>query len=1844
MTALATVVVGVLVATPARADTAPVDPTEPTTVTADSLPTVQIDGVVWNQQIVGNTVFVGGNFQNARPAGAAAGTNLTSRPYLLAYDLTTGNLISSFAPVLNGQVRDLALSPDGKRLYVAGNFTSINGQTSYRLAAFDTATNTIVPSFHPIINAPVVAVTATNSAVYFGGTFTNVNSVARKNVAAVSATDGSTLAFNPAVDNGSVTSIVAAPDDGSVVIGGSFTSVAGSSNPGYGLARLAASDGSLMPLPVNTYIRDAGDQSGVLSLESDGTSFYGSGYHFGSGGNMEGSFSASWATGAMNWVEDCHGDTYSAFPAGDAVYSASHKHYCGNSGGFPQTDPWTYYRATATSKTVYGTNTADIYGYPDHAGQPSPKFLNWFPTINTGTFTGKSQGPWTVNGNDDYVLMGGEFTTVNGVGQQGLARFAKSSIAPNQQGPRMSGAQWPLSAASLVAGQVRLAWSSNYDRDNQTLKYNLYRTTVNSAPIYTTTLTTPFWKPQAMGFIDKNLTPGSSQKYRIEAVDPFGNLVRSDYVTVTVSADGAASAYSDAVLGSGATSYWRLGEPSGTTVYDWAGFSDAVAGTGVTRGAAGAIGGGDTNAASTFSGDGNGLVATQSPIVGPQTFSIETWFKTTSTGGGKIVGFGNANTGNSSNYDRHIYMTPAGKVVFGVYPGESRTVTSSASYNDGAWHQAVATLGPDGQKLYVDGKRVAQRADTTSAQSYSGYWRIGGDSPWEGNAYFAGSIDDVSIYPGVLTAKQVDDHWVASGRTSTIPAPPSDDYGAAVFNLNPDLYWRLSDSNGSSTAANSGPLGNAGSYQGAVTYQVTGAVPGTNKAITLPTTFGTHGVVVAKNSTNNPTVYSEEIWFKTTTTSGGKLIGFGDATSGTSSSYDRHVYMETDGRLTFGVWTGQTNTITTPQAYNDGAWHQVVATQSSDGMKLYVDGALRGTNPQTAAQAYTGYWRIGGDTTWGPQPWFNGSLDEAAVYPTALTAAQVAQHWQIGTGVNQPPNAVFTSTTSDLTASFDASASGDPDGTIASYAWSFGDGQTGTGVTPTHTYATAGTKSVTLTVTDNKGATASISHDVVVTAPNQPPTAAFTATADGLAVSVDGSASADADGTIASYAWDFGDGASATGATASHTYATSGTKTISLTVKDDKGASATTTRTVAVVAPNQPPTARFTTQTHALKVSVDGSTSTDADGTVASYAWSFGDGTTDTGATASHTYASAGTYTVKLVVTDDAGATDTTTKDVTVAPNAAPTARFTSQVTDLKVSVDGSTSSDTDGTVASYTWTFGDGGTGTGASATHTYATAGTYTVKLTVTDDDGATDSVTHDVTVTAPTTATPLATDAFTRTVSSGWGNADLGGTWTVSGGASRFSVDGSVGKQTNAAGITTTAVLGAVSSASSDLTATVSADKVPGGGGAMITFLGRRAANGDAYGGRIKLLADGTVQLHVNKPSGTIAGGTVPGLTFAAGDKLKVRLQVDGVSPTTVRAKVWRAGSDEPSTWFATGTDATDSLQVAGSVGITSYLSASAANGPVVFGYDDLAVTTIGPAPANQAPHAAFTSTVSDLGVQLDSSSSSDSDGSITSYAWTFGDGGTASTANPSHTYAAAGTYTVKLTVTDDDGASDSVSHDVTVTAPPAGGPIAADAFGRTVAGGWGSAQTGGAWSLTGTASRFSVGDGVGKYTLAAGTTLASQLGAVSSTSTRTEVSIAVDKVPDGSGAYVHVQGRRVAADNYYGARLRFMADGSVQLHVTKGNGTAAAGVVVPGLTYAAGDSIRVAVEVTGTSPTTVRAKAWKVGTSEPAAWQTSTTDATPSLQAAGSVGLIGYLYGNVTVAPVVISFDDFVAKEI
>ena len=265
----------------------------------------------------------------------------------------------------------------------------------------------------------------------------------------------------------------------------------------------------------------------------------------------------------------------------------------------------------------------------------------------------------------------------------------------------------------------------------------------------------------------------------------------------------------------------------------------------------------------------------------------------------------------------------------------------------------------------------------------------------------------------------------------------------------------------------------------------------------------------------------------------------------------------------------------------------------------------------------------------------------------------------------------FDSNTNSVLVNFDGSNSYDPDDGmnpgdgIVSYAWSFGDGSTGSGATPSHTYTAPGTYTVELTVRDNENETDTDTMTVAVKAPpvadaGDDQTVEFDSMTNSVRVNFDGSNSYDPDdGTnpgdgIDSYAWRFGDGSTGSGATPSHTYTAPGTYTVELTVRDNENETDTDTMTVAAKTPpvadaGADQTVDFDSNTNSVLVNFDGSNSYDPDGGPLTYEWSFGDGSTGTGATPSHTFTAPGTYTVELTVTDNENKTDSDMMTVTVS-------------------------------------------------------------------------------------------------------------------------------------------------------------------------------------------------------------------------------------------------------------------------------------------------------------------------------------------------------------------------------------------------------------------------------------------------------------------------------------------------------------------------------------------------------------------------------------------------------------------
>lgn len=218
-----------------------------------------------------------------------------------------------------------------------------------------------------------------------------------------------------------------------------------------------------------------------------------------------------------------------------------------------------------------------------------------------------------------------------------------------------------------------------------------------------------------------------------------------------------------AVLASGTAASWPLDTGSGSLGYDVASTSNDATLIGSPTWATGIIG-----QSITLNGTSQYL-STKNQLTGPNPVTVEVWFKSTSSSGGRLIGFGDAQTGASTNRDRQLYLTNAGQLVFGVNPGTIKTITTSATYNDGSWHHVVGTLGAAGLALYVDGVQRASDATTTTAGSYSGYWRLGYDNltGWPNaptSSFLAGTLDEARVYTRQLSAAEIANSYSAGAN------------------------------------------------------------------------------------------------------------------------------------------------------------------------------------------------------------------------------------------------------------------------------------------------------------------------------------------------------------------------------------------------------------------------------------------------------------------------------------------------------------------------------------------------------------------------------------------------------------------------------------------------------------------------------------------------------------------------------------------------------------------------------------------------------------------------------------------------------------------------------------------------------------------------------------------------------------------------------------------------------------------------------------------------------------------------------------------------------------------------
>ncbi len=615
-----------------------------------------------------------------------------------------------------------------------------------------------------------------------------------------------------------------------------------------------------------------------------------------------------------------------------------------------------------------------------------------------------------------------------------------------------------------------------------------------------------------------------------------------------------------------------------------------------------------------------------------------------------------------------------------------------------------------------------------------------------------------------------------------------------------------------------------------------------------------------------------------------------------------------------------------------------------------------------------------------------------------------------GTGGNTSPIAEANGPYSGSTTgpvSFSSAGSTDPDGSIASYSWNFGDGNTSTSANPSHTYAADGSYSASLTVTDNGGATNTDFANITIS----------TGSGSGAGV-VFSEIFYDTPGTDSDEEWvELYNGTSNTVDLSGWTITDNNGTGSSITLPSGTTIQSGTYLTIATNQAGFNALYSFDADIYGSLPALNNTgdallLSDNTSSLIDAVAWEGGasSGLPSGWGSSSDPSAPTGSTIIRTVSTTDtdsfsdwstAGANgNPQTQPANTPPVAVANGPYSGN-TGFAITFSSAGSSDSDGTITSYSWNFGDGNTSTSANPSHTYVQAGSYTAELTVTDDAGATDIATASVTVTDVAGAGVLFSEIFYDTpgtdsdeewveIYNSTGNSISLDNWTVTDNNGTGSVYTFPTNTTIEPGTYLT-----VAANSAGFTALYSYDA-------------------DLYGSVPALNNTGDALLLKNSSSQLIdavawEGGASAGLPTGWGSSS------DPSAPT---------GSSIVRTVSSTDTDSFSDWSTAGSNGNPETQT-----------------------PPNSAPIANANGTYSGTvgtAVTFSSSGSSDSDGTIASYLWDFGDGNTSTSANPSHTYQADGTFTVSLTVTDDDGATgvDATTADIVPVAT--GGIVISEVF--------------------------------------------------------------------------------------------------------------------------------------------------------------------------------------------------------
>ena len=555
-------------------------------------------------------------------------------------------------------------------------------------------------------------------------------------------------------------------------------------------------------------------------------------------------------------------------------------------------------------------------------------------------------------------------------------------------------------------------------------------------------------------------------------------------------------------------------------------------------------------------------------------------------------------------------------------------------------------------------------------------------------------------------------------------------------------------------------------------------------------------------------------------------------------------------------------------------------------------------------------------------------------------------------------------------------------GPINIWAWDFGDGSTSNLQNPEHVYTEAGSYNVTLTVI-GPGGTDSSSCASCITVTSPAPVASFDVSQTSGDYDLPVTFTSTSTGPVDSYLWDFGDGSSSTEANPTHTYTEAGLYSVLLTVTGPGGAnSALCNSCINVTHPV--PQASFSTSTSGGEYDLPVTFTSTSTGTIDALTWNFGDGSTSSESNPTHTYTEAGTYTVTLTASGPGGDDTEVCSACITVEHPAPVARFNPSVTSGTYDLAVQFANTSIGPIDTYLWDFGDGSTSTEESPVHIYTGEGLFTITLTATGPGGSsTETCSSCISVDHPA---PVA--AFTLSTTSGTYDLLIDFTSSSTGPIDSLLWNFGDGNTSTSQNPSHTYL----SAGTFDVSLTVSGP-----------------------GGSDQEICSSCIVVLDPAPVASFDASTTSGV-------YDLPVSFNNTSSGPVSSYQWSFGDgatsseSSPTHVYSEAGIFTVSLTATGPGGTDTYTCASC----IVVG--------------SPAPIAGFsTSSTSgdwDLEVQFTNSSS----GPITDYSWNFGDGNTSAEENPMHTYTAAGSYLVSLTVSGPGGSDTEIcSACITVTDP-------------------------------------------------------------------------------------------------------------------------------------------------------------------------------------------------------------------